>query len=166
MRLLIVSMFLSACGGSAPIDVGVSWTTNITSESTRTSYWLRQGAEAPTESIGPLGTSSSCILAETSAGSSSISTFGEYVTKSSVLGTTEVYHPLVPNSDKFSSDLASVIQERTTGGEYTTTTTVTYDPDSTIGNSTTNTYSDDLIETAATFHGISVDEYVNLFEYY
>jgi hypothetical protein len=160
MRLFIVSFLLTACSGSPPIDVGTSWTMNTTSETTQTSYWLRQGAEEPTESIGPLGESSSCILAETSAGTSTSISSGEYVTKSSVLGSTEVYHPLVPNSEDYSSMLASVVQESTSGGEYTSTTSVDYDPDSTLGNSTTTTYADSEIETEATFHGISADEYV------
>ena len=78
-----------------------------TETATRTSYWLRDGG-TPVESIGPLGSSSSCILAETSAGTSTSTSTSETLTVNTALGDTELYHPLVPNGNEFSSEFATV----------------------------------------------------------
>ena len=65
--LSAVLLLSTGCGGGGPVTAGTSWTLQTTETATRTSYWLRDGG-SPVESIGPLGSSSSCILAETSAG--------------------------------------------------------------------------------------------------
>ncbi len=152
-------LFTIGCGGGGPVDAGTSWTIQTTETATRTSYWLRDGG-SPVESIGPLGSSSSCILAETSAGTSTSTSTSETLTVNTALGDTELYHPLVPNEDQFSSEFATVLQRRTRGAGSVETTSKIYDPESVIGNIETTTYADEEISTAASFHGLATDEYV------
>ncbi len=158
LTLSSVILMATGCAGG-PIDAGTSWTLKTTETASRTSYWLRDGA-TPVESVGPLGTSSSCILAETSAGTSTATSTSEVFTVNTALGDTELYHPLVPNDDKFSSTLATVLQRRTRGAGSVETVTMTYDPNSVMGNTTTTIYSDQDLGTEASFHGLAVDEYV------
>ena len=153
-----VLLLTVGCGGG-PIDAGTSWTLRTTETSTRTSFWLRDGG-TPVESVGPLGVASSCILAETSAGTSTATSTSETLTVNTALGDTELYHPLVPNGDEFSSTLATVLQRRTRGAGSVETTTMTYDPNSVMGNIETTTYADEDISTGASFHGVATDEYV------
>ena len=126
MRLTCIFSTLAVltigCGGG-PIDAGTSWTLKTTDTSTRTSYWLRGGG-TPVESVGPLGAASSCILAETSGGTSSSTSTSETFTVNTALGDTEMYHPLVPNGEKFSSTMATVLQRRTRGAGSVESTTV------------------------------------------
>ena len=154
----IVSLVGMGCGGG-PINAGTSWTMKTTETSTRTSYWLRQGGD-PVESTGPLGSATSCILAETSSGTASSTSTSETFTVNTALGDTELFHPLVPNSDDFGSTMATVLQRRTRGAASVESVVMVYDPDSVIGNTTTTTYADEEIETEASFHGIAADEYV------
>ncbi len=162
MRQMIMlsplAMALIGCGGG-PIDAGTSWTLKTTETSTRTSYWLREGG-TPVESVGPLGEASSCILAETSSGTQTTTSTSEVFTVNTALGDTELYHPLVPNSDDFSSTLATVLQRRTRGAGSVETVSTVYDPDSVIGSIETTTYADEEVSTGASFHGLAVDEYV------
>ena len=72
--------------------------------------------------------SSSCILAETSAGTSTSTSTSETLTVNTALGDTELFHPLVPNGDEFSSELATVLQRRTRGAGSVETTTQFIDP--------------------------------------
>ena len=155
--IALMTLFFGCAGG--PVDPGTSWTLKTVDETTRTSYWLRQGGD-PKESVGPLGAASSCILAETSAGTYNSVSTAEYFTVSTALGNTELYHPLVPNSEKYSSTLATVVQERTRGAASNEISTMVYDPNSTMGNITTVTYADEAIETEAAFYGLAADEYV------
>lgn len=156
--VLTVAVMGVACGG-APLSGGTSWTLKTTETNTQTSYWLRQGGN-PVESSGPLGSSTSCILAETSSGTANSTSVAETFTVNTALGDTEMYHPLVPNSDDFSSSLATVLQRRTRGAASVESTVMAYDPDSVVGNTTTTTFADEAIETNASFHGLAVDEYV------
>jgi hypothetical protein len=177
---------LIGCGGE-PIQMGTIWTFKKTSSSVTKSFTLKNGG-APVDSLGPLGTSgqpcemTGLVLAETSAGSVTTTTLGEHYVNSSVLGITEVYHPLVPNENEYSSSSASIIQERTRGAEYGQTTTVTFDPNSTTSETTVTNYSSHVeyydddgdpetpeipvapIETDASYYGVSADEYVVRFE--
>jgi hypothetical protein len=189
MRILSVAILLIACGGE-PIKTGTTWTVKSTTNSVTKSFTLREGG-TPVESLGPLGASESpCatgqVLAETSKGSLSVTTFGEHYTSLAVLGSTEVYHPLVPNENEYSSALASIIQERNKSAVSSQTVTVSYDPNSTIGNTTLTEYSSnfyeydedgevvldendnpviiDPIETDASYYGVSADEYVVRFD--
>jgi len=155
--LAVLTMTIG-CGGG-PIDAGTSWTLKTTETSTRTSYWLRDGG-TPVESVGPLGTASSCILAETSGGTSTSTGTSETFTVNTALGDTEMYHPLVPNDETFSSTMATVLQRRTRGAGSVESTRVVYDPNSVMGNTTTTTYTDEEISTDASFHGVATDEYV------
>ena len=159
MRIFgIVLAVLVGCS-KGPIDPGISWTMKTTETSTRASYWLRQGGD-PVLSTGPLGSASSCILAETSGGSYESTSIAEYFTVHTALGYTEYYHPLVPNDDKYSDRLATVIQERTRGAASTEMKSTVYDPNSTMGNLISTSYADEAIETDASFYGIATDEYV------
>lgn len=153
-----LSVLAIGCGGG-PIAGGTSWTLKTTETSTSTSYWLRQGGN-PIESVGPLSSGTSCILAETSGGTATSTSSSETFTVNTALGDTELYHPLVPNGDDFSSTMATVLQRRTRGAASVESTVMTYDPNSVIGNTTTTTYADEAIETEASFHGIASDEYV------
>ena len=94
-----MSVLAIGCGGG-PIDGGTSWTLKTTETSSSTSYWLRQGG-SPIESTGPLGSGTSCILAETSSGTATSTSSSETFTVNTALGDTELYHPLVPNGDDF-----------------------------------------------------------------
>ncbi len=156
---ILSTALLSVSCGSAPLTGGTSWTLKTTETNTTNSFWLRQGG-TPVESTGPLGSASSCILAETSSGTASSTSVSETLTVNTALGDTEMYHPLVPNSDDFSSTLATVLQRRTRGAASIESTVMVYDPDSVVGNTTTTTYADKTIETNASFHGLAVDEYV------
>jgi hypothetical protein len=82
------------------------------------------------------------------------------LTVNTALGDTELYHPLVPNEDDFSSTLATVLQRRTRGAGSVESTTMVYDPNSVMGNIETTTYADEEILTEASFHGLATDEYV------
>jgi hypothetical protein len=156
IRFSIIATLLVGCA-SGPVADGLSWTTKNMDTITRTSYYLSIGGE-PIESAGIVGTGSTCELAKQSAGTFTSVTNEEAFVKSKALGTTEVYHPLVPNSDKFSSALATVVQERTRGTSSTMATTTSVDP--VLGLITTTAYTDAEIETEASFYGISADEYV------
>ena len=157
MKFSIVPLLIGCASG--PIPDGLSWTVKNTETVTRTSYWHSMGG-VPKASVGPLGTGATCILAQESSGSRTSTTTSETYTKSTAIGTTEVYHPLVPNSEKFSSSLATVVQESTQGAASTEVTTTSYDPNGTAGIITTINYNDTAIETEASFHGVAVDEYL------
>lgn len=156
IRFSIIATLLLGCA-SGPVVDGLSWTTKNMDTVTRSSYYLQLGGE-PVDSAGIVGTGATCELAKQSAGTFTSVTLEETFVKSKALGTTEVYHPLVPNSDDFSSALATVVQERTRGTSFIMATTTSVDP--ILGLITTTAYADAEIETEASFYGISADEYV------
>ena len=94
MKRLLTVGILVGCGGE-PIKDGTSWTMKTTTESVRTSYFLKgiEGA-TPTESVGPLESATTCIIAETSAGSRSVLSSSETYANHAVMGTTEVYQTM------------------------------------------------------------------------
>lgn len=157
IRFSILPLLIGCASG--PVPAGLSWTVKNTETITRTSYTLSMGG-SPKASTGPLGSGATCLLAQESAGSSTSLTVSETYTKYKALGTTEVYHPLVPNSDKYSTMLATVIQQSTQGAANTETTTTSYDPSGTAGIITEVTYADTSIDTEASFHGLAADEYL------
>ena len=176
MRFFLPAFLLLGCGPQPPIEVGLNWELNTEYSSVTQSFWLRASGE-PIESVGPLETASSCLLAETSAGTYYSEETGTRTALSKVIGMTEMYHPLVPNSAEFSTSLASVIQHRERNAGYAYDSTVTYDPESVIGNIEVNSYRDFLCadentpvedcvapETEASFHGVSADEYAVKFQ--
>jgi hypothetical protein len=156
IRFSIIASLLVGCA-SGPVADNLSWTTKNIDTVTRTSYHLSVGGD-PIETVGAVGTAGDCISAGLSAGTFTSVTNAETFVKSKALGSTEVYHPLVPNSEKFSSALATVVQERTRGTSSQMAMSTFYDSE--VGTITTTTYTDAEIETEASFYGISADEYV------
>ena len=97
-EIFFPALLFVACGPQPPIEEGFDWELNTEYSSVTQSFWLRASGE-PIESVGPLETASSCLLARTSAGTFySRKKTGTRTELSRVIGVTEMYHPLVPNS--------------------------------------------------------------------
>ena len=157
IRFVILPLLIGCASG--PVPEGLSWTVKNKETVTRTTFMHTMGGN-PKASIGPIGTGATCLLAQESQGSSISKTISETYITSTVLGYTEVYHPLVPNDETYSATLASVIQQSTQGASSTETITTSYDPTGTFGLITNTVYTDTAIETEASFHGVSADEYL------
>ena len=164
-------LFLCACGSDkAPIPVGLQYEANITTDLTSTYYRLTEG-EDPIESVGVLGNAPNCLQAQVSAGQLTSVVTEEQQILGQVIGSTELSHPLVPNSDEFSNLQASIIQEREQLFFYGYTQETVYEPTSETPMSEADyrtyqnvTYVDSDITTKSDYHGVAVDEYAVEFD--
>jgi hypothetical protein len=156
---------LCACADPNPIPLGLQYEASITTYQESTFFRLVEG-EDPVASVGVLGTAPNCLQAQVSAGTFTSLLTEEKQILGQVVGTTELSHPLVPNSDEYSKLRASIVQEVEQTSFYGYTREAVYE-------ATTETpmieadyrtyenaiYVDSDLTTKSGYHGIAVDEY-------
>ena len=151
------------CGNSSlgPYEVGLQVVGKSTRDQTTIFYRMFDGGD-PIESIGLVGTGTSCPIAENTAGSRSDTFLGEEQLLLQVVGETELGHPLVPNSEEFATDYASVVQFRQRSAGSRIISELNYDPE-TLQQFNTTSYVDDAVSTNSGYYAVAADEYVAQF---
>ena len=158
MRIVSMIPFLMACS-SDPYPLGFQFTSDIEFSQTTTSFRIVNGGE-PEESIGVVGSGETQSIAASSAGSRLVTAFGQQQILSSVVGETQLSHPLVPNEDDFDKIPASVVQERRRTASYSIVDELFFDPTLDTPQYALTTYTDDAVLTDAGYYGVAADEYV------
>jgi hypothetical protein len=155
---LLATVSLLACGNNkVPLPTGLTMKVTTTETSSSTSFHKR-GTSAPVEQSTSFSFADTCAAALQPATASKRSQTSTATDTWEVLGQTNLSHPLVPNSDTFSSAQASIIKAtHTRSGERVDTTTV-FAAGSAPASTTTTTSTID-IEGNAAYFAMAVDEY-------
>ena len=160
--LLGCSVLLVGCSSNT-YPLGFTFTSLLEMEQSTSSFRIVNDTDV-LESVGIVGSGETQSLASSSAGSRTVSSFGQLQTISTVVGETYLSHPLVPNDDTFDKIPASVVQERVRMASYSIVDEEFFDPTFSPPQYSLLSYSDDAITTKAGFYAVAADEYVVRFD--
>jgi hypothetical protein len=156
---------LAACngGGAGKIALPTGFIAKVVAaETTTVKSYKRSGTAAAAESKGTHMSGSTCAIALSSTGTSTVTTNGTRETSWEVIGQTNASHPLVPNSDTFGPQQIAIIKSLTSfKGQQTDDEAINNpdDPVAQLKSYTTESVSDQGVESQASYFGEAVDEY-------